>query len=279
MKKKAQIALKPIIEMLIAVAIFFLFLSIGKAYGSGEIYQKIRLSREISISADALYSIAPDYAVSVVSKDISDFLIDVNGNKVKVSSYKNDDLSGNYYFVKTTNSGYDVSLENPKQMLLTKKGQYLFFDRAEFLKSKKYTCPNIQIKKPSKIILIPRTKEEKEYMFTKALLEIKNSETKDNINDVSSDSNIIIEVVPSSLKNTIKIIINPTLESKKLACLILNNIIEADKTINTEITYSNKPVSAYIYLSLEMSREFEDSQAIIKAILDAFKSEAFDEIQ
>jgi len=269
-KKRGQIVFKPISEIVIGIAIFFLFVYVGKSYGTGEIFEKITISEDTALSTNLLSSF-PDDAFLVSTSDTSKFLINIQDAKITTTSIKEDPTQAIRYFIKGKTTTLDSSLEKPSTLITSRSGSTILISNTETI-SEKQRCPSIETIKHAKIIITPKTKEEIIYDFTNSLSAfIQNSEVKDPL-EIQEKAELIIEITETQEKNKATIYIAQNLESKRLACLIINNLIELNPELTTLIIPSDNPLfqNSEIAISLEISKELE-TQSTLTAIKKAFE--------
>ena len=262
--KKSQLVLKPMIELLVAVAILLIFLYVGKSYGAGEVFQKIRIVEDDTSTINILHSL-PDNAY-IFNHDLSKFSISFDKTSETVSSVVNDPTQAKRFFVKTNCPEYNLNFKNPELLIFQKSGNCVEISDKKL--PTKQRCPAITFARPSKIIIMPKTQQENIYQFTEALAaSITNSKTKD-WQELDTEE-LILEIIPMQEKE-IKAYFAPNLESRKLACLIANALL--DKNPDIIIIPSEKPQlsKAQIAVSLEIPEEFETSDTI-EAISKALK--------
>jgi len=265
-KKRGQIVLKPAIEIIVAITIFLIFIAVGKEYGTGEIFQKIRASNDNALSADALYAF-PGNAYLPFLGSSSKFLINFERSSVKIAAYENDPLQATHFFVKGAGPDIRFYFENPQNFFLAKSGDKL--SGSEILPSPdKQRCPFLKTEKPNKIMLIPEAVNGENYQFTEALAEYLGNA--DRANKIADKTNFAIEIIPSDKAGTIKIYTKSNLESRRIACLIANNIADRNPGLKPVIIPSERPSlkSAEIWISLEIGKSLENT-GTISAISDA----------
>ncbi len=72
-----------IASFLLGVLISFLFISVGKEYATGEIFQKMYVARELALINDALYSV-PGNAIMTYKEDVGNYFINIGSGWVIV---------------------------------------------------------------------------------------------------------------------------------------------------------------------------------------------------
>lgn len=85
MKKKGQLVYKAIIVLIISAIIIISFLSAGKLYGSGEIYYRSAVAKDIALLINTLYAL-PGEASIMYPRDVSGYIITIDGTTVEVGS-------------------------------------------------------------------------------------------------------------------------------------------------------------------------------------------------
>jgi len=124
MIKKGSIVIRAIIFVTISAVILGGLIYIGKSYGSGEVYRKLIIAKEIALILDAIYAYPYDSLV-YYEKDLTGLIVEVSNNKVIVynAQFNNrnlDPTSVDYSFIPTTINKINAKLENPKKIKFQK---------------------------------------------------------------------------------------------------------------------------------------------------------------
>lgn len=248
MKKRGQLTLKILIELVVAFTVFFIFIFAGKSYGSGEVSQKAFIARDTAVMINSFYASSGNGYI-LYPADVSGFLVEYKDNAAVVSKFKDDPIWAAYPFVRIGDAGLDYETEYPKNLVLGKVGNKIevYTDRIPVLN--KVECPEIDAQGSlnQNILLAARSGavinglEEGE--ITRSIAQgffIKGAGKVGNIwysgeGDIGaprpdgSEADIIIGIQAGNYnheKNVLKVYHSDNVYSKKLGCLILNNILD-----------------------------------------------------
>lgn len=119
MKKRGQLPLKASIELIVAIVVFLLFIHVGKVWGNGEVFQKLRAAEETSLLINAMYT-SDGNSYITYPVNVSKFNFKFLPNTVIVSKQNPDPTQGVYHFVKVGNPKFNTELENPQKMILAR---------------------------------------------------------------------------------------------------------------------------------------------------------------
>jgi hypothetical protein len=263
---QAELILKPTFEILIAIFVFFLFIYLGRMMGSGEIYQRVRTSNENSLSIDAL-SAVPDNAYLLYKENTSKFQIAIGPSSVKTYTKPDDPLFITRDFVKTTPQELNINLEYPNYISIGKSGNQLEIEKDKIPIIDKYRCPAIETILPSIITIAPQTKNNELNQFTNAIASRLNAKTTDTIKDRPE---FALEIIPSPQPEKATAYIKPDIQSRKIACHIINNMLAFYPDLEIEILVSDR-LNAEKGVSLALHPNLETS-ATVSAITEAFEA-------
>ena len=261
MEKRGQLTLKYLIELVVAISLFSLFLYAGKVYGTGEIFQKAVVARDNAILINSFYSrIGNGYIL--YPADVSKFLLDYKGDKIKVSKFKDDPLAVEYSFVLEGSSSLNLELKNPEALVLGNNGEGIGINTDKLPDLNKVKCLDVETKGDlNKKILIDAghgdgtelklngldeaavTSSIAHAFFIQAKSKVADIGysragnigenfarlSSSEIEDLSDKADIIINVHTGNYahkKNTLKVYYSGNDYSKKMACLILNRILD-----------------------------------------------------
>lgn len=123
MKKRGQIALKPVIEIVIGVSVVFFLIALGVGFGSHTSFQKARVARDGALMVNSLYTY-PINSWVAYPYDVSDYSFDFWNNHVRVYKGEDDVIPGTYAYLKNQ--------ENKQLAIGWKENIYLSVDNGEF---------------------------------------------------------------------------------------------------------------------------------------------------
>lgn len=266
-RKKAQLTLKILIELVIGILIFVSFFFIAKTFGTGEIYEKMRLSSDSASSIDTL-AVIPENSFFLFSVN-QKYSVSLQDSSVKISASGNDLSEATRYFVKSSDLIKTQYLSNPNSFIISKSGDTISLeqDSPYFVQR----CPSVSFKKPQNLMLSPKTKSDQLYDFTEQLSAfIENSEARD-VKDIPINSEAVLEIKETNSNNFI-VYFAPNLESRKLACILSNSLLSQ----NNKLTFTLIPAAldlkdAKIAVSMEIPKSL-DKQSAINSISSAYKS-------
>ncbi|MBW2996278.1 hypothetical protein KY332_03185 [Candidatus Woesearchaeota archaeon] len=266
MQKRGQITVKYVSELVFGIAVSVIIIIIAVAAGTGEIYQKIRLSNENILSINTLNSV-PDNANIFYKENSSAYSYKISGNSLETFKTMDDPLLVKRYFIRTVQQDFDESFKNPTNINLGKSGNIIKIEQDSIPVLDKQRCPSIELLHVQTKIS-PQTKDGALYEFTNAIASRLNAETTDTI---TAGTEQALEIIPSTEQNSATAYINPNLESKKRACLILNNLLNFYPDLETTIVVSDKLENAKTGVSLALPAALETS-ATISAVTEAFEA-------
>jgi hypothetical protein len=253
MKKRGQITLKAMVELIVAIVIFTLFIYVGRTWGNGEVFQKARAAKEISLIIDAMYATEGN-AYITYPVNLSKFIIKFSSDKIEVSSAKRqpDPTAVSYQFIAAKDLNLDKELNKPNKLVLAKLGsEILILDNepnlntAEFEKiSTKGAISDLKIlldideetlnnpkkfEKAKDLIESIKPQFKNTYLTPKTL-------TKGIQGTSTDDADILISIKIGEYtdqRNTIKSYYAiGTKERKKLASIIINKLLEKDLNLD-----------------------------------------------
>ena len=121
MKKRGDISLWFLVEIIGAFLIGYMAVNVSVAYAQNTIYEKINIAKDLSMQINTLESI-PGNAY-IVNKNLHGYSFYFFDNRIEVSENDFDQARGVYYFVNTGKSKFDLRLNKPKQLVLSKIGE------------------------------------------------------------------------------------------------------------------------------------------------------------
>ena len=175
MKKRGQITLKAIIELVIAITVFLLFIYVGKTWGNAEVFQKARVAKETALIINAMYATEGN-AYITYPVNISKFSIKFSQDKVQVYKVDPDPTAFTYSFIKVADFTIDKEIKNPDKLILARLGdEIIILDIEPNLNQVKYEEIDTKSTISNKKILLAIDKETindpKKFIKAKAIIE------------------------------------------------------------------------------------------------------------
>lgn len=263
MKKRGQITLKVLVELVVALALFSLFAYAGKVYGNGEIFQKAFVARDNAILIDSFYASSGNGYI-IYPANVSQLSIDYKRSKVTVSRFKGDPLAAEYSFVPQGGQELDIELKNPEALIFGKTGDKIEIYTDKLPNLNKIKCIDLDTKGSyGKSLLIDAdyrytvpgvtisgldgsaiTSAVAASLFVKAhgaFSDITYTREGDiggdserlpqyKIDELADKADMIISIHAGDYEhkqNTLKVYYSDNPQSEKLACLILNRILNS----------------------------------------------------
>lgn len=129
MKKRSQLTLKGLFELVAIAVVIFTLIYIGVSRGSGEDYFKVRSAKELALLVNTLCSL-PGNAEIIFPSDLSKFNIEVVDNIVYIFNEqytKDKDPTVGKYGISKPNCNIEASVKNPKTLIVKKQGNQINF--------------------------------------------------------------------------------------------------------------------------------------------------------
>src|SRR3989344_2027664 len=165
-RKRGQIELKVIIELIIGLLICFSFFYIAKSFGTEDIYDKIRLSSDSAASVNSLYGTSENgFLLFPVD---SKYIVSLQNNLIKVLDSAQDPTESIRYFIKGRDFIQAEDLSKPISFIISKSGDIISLEQ-DSPKSFVQRCPSVTLTKPINLIISPKTQESQLYSFTEQL--------------------------------------------------------------------------------------------------------------
>ncbi|MBW2977600.1 hypothetical protein KY331_02025 [Candidatus Woesearchaeota archaeon] len=289
------------IDLVFVVVLFFLLTTFIDNVGESTTFEKNFLARDVSLLLDSLYT-APSNVEINYPQDTFWFDFRFEENTVQVfDATQNPDppltQRAFFPFMEDRNLLLEYQTVSPEEKAEWKKTflQKVFPTltrskpeqtpgtevKLQFVKTtdgiainkklntNKLTCPIAEVAKPTKVILMPQTGDLAQ--ITQALsTNIENSEKADYVPTEMPDMIIKINQKDQSLQAKIK---PNSQQSRKLACLILNNLLDLNPELKPTIVPSEEPplTSAIVAVSLYLDKTLIEDQKTIIAISKAFQ--------
>ena len=118
MKKRGDINLWFLVELIGAILIVYLAINISTARAEGTIYEELNIAKDIAMQINTLASIPGD--AYIVNSNLHGYSIKITDNKIEVFEDYSDLVKGTYFFVETADSNLNVNLEKPSQVVISK---------------------------------------------------------------------------------------------------------------------------------------------------------------
>lgn len=265
--KKGQIVLKPASEIIIAVIIVLIWISAGRSYGEGDVFNKVKNANEITVSYDAFKAL-PSEAYMFI--DTSKYDTDIGKNSIKISAFENDPIEAVRHFASNEYMEDVGKFEKPGKVVITRNNAYKA-DGWKIQDLKK--CPSADTARPGKTIIMPKTLEQEIYTFSdiiKLQLSGFGPELQDTVS-VTEKQPFIIAIVRVESDDVMMYHL-PNVKSRRAACLMEKNIREEYPDLEVELALSDKyPLSgAYVGVSIELNKELENTNTAV-ALADAMR--------
>ncbi len=259
LKKRGQLTLKPFIEIVAGITIFFIFYYAGIQFGTGEVFEKIQLTRDTALTLDALNTM-PGNAYLKFPLNTSDFYIDIKENKIKAYSYAADPTFGSYLFVKKQPQNLDYEFVRPSSLYLQKSGDSIIV--SEELKSElnKQECPE-RAGRIGNIIITPISD-----LSDALAASIDSAEVK----EYPEETGLLIHLKKEAAEGIrLELRLLPNTNSRRLACLIQNQLSDKRVSIHTSISEEYPLSEANAGISIKIGEELRKSEihkAVSKAV-------------
>ena len=136
MKKRGDISLWFLVEVVGAFLVVYLAINVASTYSKGTVYEKLNLAKDIAMQINTLSSIPGD--AYIINKNFHGYSLRIIDNKVEVFEDSNELAKGIYYFVKSGNYNLNILLQKPEQVVVSKIGNEIkiskiFLDQNESL--------------------------------------------------------------------------------------------------------------------------------------------------
>ena len=130
MKKRAQLTLKGLIELVAVAIVIFILIYIAVSRSSGEAFFKERSAKELALLLNTLCSL-PGNAEIIFPTDLSKFNVQVENNVVYVYDTRfaknTDDPVAGKYQISKPNCNLEASVKEPKTLIVRKRGNKINF--------------------------------------------------------------------------------------------------------------------------------------------------------
>ena len=118
MKKRGEAALWFWVELVGAIVIVAIAMTLAIFYSKGIIFEELNIARDISIQINTLSSLPGDGYI--VNSNLHGYSLRFINNKVEVFEDVSDQLRGSHSFVTIKNQNFDLILDKPAQVVISK---------------------------------------------------------------------------------------------------------------------------------------------------------------
>ena len=130
MKKRSQLTLKGLMELVSIAVVIFTLIYVGVSTGSGEAYFKDRSAKELALLSNTLCGL-PGNAEIIFPSDLSKFIIQVENDVVYIYNERfginTDDPTVGKYKISKPNCIVEISIKKPKTLIIKKQGNKINF--------------------------------------------------------------------------------------------------------------------------------------------------------
>jgi|TARA_Y100000310_G_scaffold257360_1_gene265404 hypothetical protein len=118
MKKRGDINLWFLVELIGAILIVYLAINISTSRAEGTIYEELNIAKDIAMQINTLASIPGD--AYIVNNNLHGYSIKITDDKIEVFEDYSNLVKGTYFFVKTVDSNLNTNLKKPNQVVISK---------------------------------------------------------------------------------------------------------------------------------------------------------------
>ena len=118
MEEEESVTLWFLAELIGAFLVAYLLVDVSMAYAKGTGFEKLNLAKDTAMQIDSLLSVPED--AYIINSNFHDYSLRITDNKVEVFENPNEASKGTYYFIKSGDSGLNVFLQKPKQVVVSK---------------------------------------------------------------------------------------------------------------------------------------------------------------
>jgi hypothetical protein len=141
MKKRGQIVLKYLVDIVIGATVLLFFLYVAKAWGSGEVFYTARLARDSSLLYDALYSVPGNAFISYNPERIGDYYVTLKHDTIIFSQTPDAQTGISSYFTPYSINLKTITLKPQQQLFFYKSGTDIKASTKGNFNTKKLRCP------------------------------------------------------------------------------------------------------------------------------------------
>ena len=118
MKKRGEAALWFWVELVGAIVIVAIAMTLAIFYSKGIIFEELNIARDISIQINTLSSLPGDGYI--VNSNLHGYSLRFINNKVEVFDDVSEQLRGSHSFVTIKKQNFDLTLDKPAQVVISK---------------------------------------------------------------------------------------------------------------------------------------------------------------
>lgn len=117
MKKRAEMTLWAVIELIGAFLIVYIAVNLASSIVQGTIYQKLNLAKDLAMQIDTLSSVPGD--VTITNRNLHGYSVHFFDDKVEVYENEFEHAKGTYYYA-SMGEKIDVKFQKPAQLKISK---------------------------------------------------------------------------------------------------------------------------------------------------------------
>lgn len=118
MEKKGVISLWFLIEVVGAFLVGYMAVEVSVGLSKGTIHEKLNIAKDLAMQINTLASVPGD--MYIINKDLHGYSLHFLDDKIEVFESDFDQVKGVYYFIRTSNSNFDLNLNKPNQVVISK---------------------------------------------------------------------------------------------------------------------------------------------------------------
>lgn len=118
MKKRGEVALWFWVELVAVVLIVYIAIDLAVSYSKGRIFEELNIARDISMQINTLSALPGDGYI--VNSNLHGYSLRFINSKVEVFEDVSDQLRGSHSFVTIKNQIFDLILDKPAQVVVSK---------------------------------------------------------------------------------------------------------------------------------------------------------------
>lgn len=129
-KRGSMLTIIAIFGVLVGGIVLYAYIKISEVYGTGQIAVKTAATRDIALILDTMYAYPYDMEITYESYDLSEFIIVISQNSVKMynadfvtledNEIKGKDLTSTKYSFTPVNDELDLILDRPAEIIFKK---------------------------------------------------------------------------------------------------------------------------------------------------------------
>ena len=118
MKKRGDITLWFLVELIAAILVVYMAIDIASAYARGTIFEKLNVAKDLSMQINTLAALPGD--AYIINKDLHGYSLKFFVNKIEVFEDSFELSKGIHYLVNIEDSDFDLILDKPEQVVISK---------------------------------------------------------------------------------------------------------------------------------------------------------------